>query len=439
MNGFKYRLAAFAFSAMFTASLVSCSDSFEDFSDIKLHLDKNITLDFENGDFRFDEDNCKKIRLISLIPGQCIISTADIDEPEISFDFSFDGLSRAELEEQRDNIDVSYSIEDTDVLFVSVMDKSTDYIAGHKGIDFKNTTSIATITLPDYFDSFDINTEECDIGVENLSGQIHLVTHESITGENLSFSDSSENTLKAGGDITVSTSRNNGFCSSAEISSDKKLTYICPPPEQMSANDGLDKIKLTAPNDKLTIDLNGNTYTNSTEKGYQYLVGGTIAIEPSYGNIEGNFYITNGEYVSAERSIPKTTSTVKTTAASSKKSKATTSKAVSAATATTAAFDDYSDNTNVEYHFRTKKQLEQHFQKHGDEFREDFGYKTAKEYEKGASDVINNSAALHKTEKEDGDGVYYIESTNEFVILSTDGYIRTYFRPSSGRKYYDKQ
>ena len=32
-----------------------------------------------------------------------------------------------------------------------------------------------------------------------------------------------------------------------------------------------------------------------------------------------------------------------------------------------------------------------------------------------------------------------IESTNEFVILSTDGYIRTYFRPSSGIKYFNKQ
>ena len=40
---------------------------------------------------------------------------------------------------------------------------------------------------------------------------------------------------------------------------------------------------------------------------------------------------------------------------------------------------------------------------------------------------------------EDGDGVYYIEDTNEFVILSTDGYIRTYFRPSGGKKYFDKQ
>ncbi len=97
------------------------------------------------------------------------------------------------------------------------------------------------------------------------------------------------------------------------------------------------------------------------------------------------------------------------------------------------------DGTYVEYHFRNAKLLNQHFEKHGAEFYDDFGYETAKEYEKGASDVINNSEALHKTEAEDGDGVYYIEDTNEFVILSTDGYIRTYFRPDDGINYYNRQ
>lgn len=107
-------------------------------------------------------------------------------------------------------------------------------------------------------------------------------------------------------------------------------------------------------------------------------------------------------------------------------------------TITTAVFDS-DDGTYVEYHFRSKKLLNQHFEKHGEEFADDFGYNSAAEYEKGASDVINNSSALHKTEAEDGDGVYYIEDTNEFVILSTDGYIRTYFRPNGGIDYYNRQ
>ena len=63
----------------------------------------------------------------------------------------------------------------------------------------------------------------------------------------------------------------------------------------------------------------------------------------------------------------------------------------------------------------------------------------ASAYEKTASDVITNPKALFKTEAEDGDYVYYVEETNEFVVLSLDGFIRTYFLPSSGKKYFDRQ
>ena len=37
------------------------------------------------------------------------------------------------------------------------------------------------------------------------------------------------------------------------------------------------------------------------------------------------------------------------------------------------------------------------------------------------------------------DNVYYLESTNEFVIVSTDGYIRTYFKPNDGIDYFNRQ
>jgi pyocin large subunit-like protein len=67
------------------------------------------------------------------------------------------------------------------------------------------------------------------------------------------------------------------------------------------------------------------------------------------------------------------------------------------------------------------------------------GFSSAEEYEKAASEVVENKDALHKTEKEDGDDVYYLEETNEFVIVSTDGYIRTYFNPSNGIDYYNRQ
>lgn len=88
-----------------------------------------------------------------------------------------------------------------------------------------------------------------------------------------------------------------------------------------------------------------------------------------------------------------------------------------------------------EYHFRNKDLLESHYEKHGKEM----GFSSSKEYEMSASDVVNNPESLHKTEKEDGDDVYYKENTNEFVVVSTDGYIRTYFNPDSGKKYFDRQ
>ena len=101
-----------------------------------------------------------------------------------------------------------------------------------------------------------------------------------------------------------------------------------------------------------------------------------------------------------------------------------------------AAEDDPSPvSDEEEYTFRNNKLLEEHYEKHG----EDMGFDSAEDYEQAASDVVTNPEALHKTEKEDGDDVYYVEDTNEFVVVSTDGYIRTYFYPSSGKKYYDNQ
>lgn len=96
---------------------------------------------------------------------------------------------------------------------------------------------------------------------------------------------------------------------------------------------------------------------------------------------------------------------------------------------------DKAPDTNKTYTFRNQKLLNSHYEKHG----KDMGFSSAKEYEKAASAVVTNPDALHKTEAEDGDDVYYVESTNEFVIVSTDGYIRTYFNPDAGIAYYNRQ
>lgn len=101
------------------------------------------------------------------------------------------------------------------------------------------------------------------------------------------------------------------------------------------------------------------------------------------------------------------------------------------------AADHIQDSSPVvrQYSFRNAKLLEEHYQKHGIEM----GFASAEEYQAAASAVVINENSLHKLEAEDGDDVYYLEATNDFVIVSTDGYIRTYFRPDSGIDYYNKQ
>ncbi len=87
------------------------------------------------------------------------------------------------------------------------------------------------------------------------------------------------------------------------------------------------------------------------------------------------------------------------------------------------------------YTFRSESLLQEHYRKHGVEM----GFATKEEYVAAANAVISSLAALHKLEAEDGDDVYYLEATNEIVIVSTDGYIRTYFCPNEGKDYFDRQ
>ena len=88
-----------------------------------------------------------------------------------------------------------------------------------------------------------------------------------------------------------------------------------------------------------------------------------------------------------------------------------------------------------QYCFRNSELLNEHYKSHGIEM----GFASAEEYEKAAAAVIDAPGVLHKYEKEDNDDVYYLESTNEIVIVSTDGFIRTYFKPDRGKDYFDEQ
>ena len=90
----------------------------------------------------------------------------------------------------------------------------------------------------------------------------------------------------------------------------------------------------------------------------------------------------------------------------------------------------------VEYSFRSEKQYVDHFKKHGHEF----GDITIEEYLQMANDLINSdSDTLHTKISKDGDYLFYDEATNEFLVLSDDGYIRTFFKPNARIDYYNRQ
>lgn len=92
-------------------------------------------------------------------------------------------------------------------------------------------------------------------------------------------------------------------------------------------------------------------------------------------------------------------------------------------------------NVSIEYYFRNEQLWEEHYEKHGIEM----GFASADAYLQAANVVLANPDTLHKIEAEDGDDVYFLEATSEFVVVSQDGYIRTYFCPEDGIEYFNRQ
>jgi pyocin large subunit-like protein len=137
--------------------------------------------------------------------------------------------------------------------------------------------------------------------------------------------------------------------------------------------------------------------------------------------------VTTIKYVEFEvTGTEETTATVKTTVDTQTESITTqTNEDITTIEETTVAYKSYT--------FRNSKLFAQHYEKHGAEM----DCNSPEEYLQKANDVINNPNSLHKLEQEDNDEVYYLESTGEFVVVSTDGYIRTYFYASLD--YYNRQ
>jgi len=108
---------------------------------------------------------------------------------------------------------------------------------------------------------------------------------------------------------------------------------------------------------------------------------------------------------------------------------------ISATSETVTESESKQEESKYAYTFRNEQLLNEHYEKHGIYMK----YKSPEKYLKGANRVIADKDTLHAIEAEDGDDVYYLEKTNEFVVVSKDGYIRTYFCPEDGIEYFHRQ
>ena len=142
-----------------------------------------------------------------------------------------------------------------------------------------------------------------------------------------------------------------------------------------------------------------------------------------------------------EATTEKTTeaTTEKTTKATTEKTTvATTEKTTEATTTvetTTTKRDVFSSGTQ----FRNKDRFEEHYQKHVINQAE-FGDITKEEYLALAQELVDTPGSQVLTKNnDDGDTLFYDPDTNSFAVVSGDGYLRTFFKPSAGQKYFDKQ
>ena len=166
---------------------------------------------------------------------------------------------------------------------------------------------------------------------------------------------------------------------------------------------------------------------------YTYEAGSAYTVEADGDETIVNDVVTEPTAEAESTNAATTTATEATTTATTTTAETTTTPAP--------VESEQPDEVEIEYYFRTQAQYEQHYEKHGHEFTPIFGEITMEEYLMYANALIQSEdeEILTKTEKEDGDFMYFRPSTEEFLVLSTDGYIRTYFIPSAGIDYWNRQ
>jgi pyocin large subunit-like protein len=87
--------------------------------------------------------------------------------------------------------------------------------------------------------------------------------------------------------------------------------------------------------------------------------------------------------------------------------------------------------------FASRQKLVDHYQKHGREF----GTITVEQYLNKAQELRDRptGGAILETARPDGTVTRFDRESGDFIAFSRDGTIRTYFRPTDGEAYYQRQ
>lgn len=92
------------------------------------------------------------------------------------------------------------------------------------------------------------------------------------------------------------------------------------------------------------------------------------------------------------------------------------------------------DGGIIEAEFETPESMQKHYAKHGEEY----GDISIESYVSLANELVNAPASddVEKIVRSDGSTAIYRFSTNDFLVVTKDGSIRTFFKPESGKEYW---
>ena len=183
--------------------------------------------------------------------------------------------------------------------------------------------------------------------------------------------------------------------------------------------------------------------SNTTTASFAVITDSPTTVSESSTSADSSKTVVSSDVSSDSTTVATTEKTTvatteKTTEATTEKTtEATTEKTTKATTekTTTTKRDVFSSGTQ----FRNKDRFEEHYQKHVINQAE-FGDITKEEYLALAQELVDTPGSQVLTKNnDDGDTLFYDPDTNSFAVVSGDGYLRTFFKPSAGQKYFDKQ